>query len=161
MLTKKAFLNGIQLVVDQLTRIVVGFVLMPILLAALGPAIFGIWQVLQKACLQISMLDGRSAEVLKWVIASKQGESTIIDKQQAAASGLIILLFFLPLLLLAYSMLMVFVPSYLDLEVAVISQSRFVIFLLAMAALITASAMLFEAVIRGSNQAYKLSLIHI
>ena len=156
MLTKKAFLNGIQLVVDQLTRIVVGFLLMPILLAELGPAVFGIWQVLQKASLQISMLDGRSAEVLKWVIASKQGESTITNKQQAVASGLIILLLFVPLLLMAYGILMAVVPSYLDLEAAVIYQSRFVIALLAIAAIITASAMLFEAVIRGSNQAYKL-----
>ena len=156
MLTKTAFLNAVQLIVDQLARIVVGFLLVPILVTELGPAIFGLWQVLQKASLQISMLDGRSPEVLKWIIASKQGEIGVERKQQSVASALIVLLFFLPVLMLAYGLFIAFLPGYLNLQGETIYQARLVVALLALAAVITAGAMLFEAVIRGSNKAFKL-----
>lgn len=155
-LSRTALKNAVQLVVDQLARVIVGFLLTPILVSQLGAAGFGVWQVLQKASMQLAMLDGRSPEVLKWVIASKQGDVDIVAKQRAFTSGALVLSCFVPLLIFAYGLLVLFLPAYSGLVQDGLIDARIAIVLLAIAALLMSIAMLFEASIRGSNIAYKL-----
>jgi O-antigen/teichoic acid export membrane protein len=155
-LSRTALKNAVQLVVDQLARVIVGFLLTPIIVSQLGAAGFGVWQVLQKASMQLAMLDGRSPEVLKWVIASKQGDVDIAAKQRAFTSAVLVLACFMPLLIFAYGLLVLFFPAYSGLVQGGLIDARIAIVLLAISALLMSIAMLFEASIRGSNIAYKL-----
>ena len=97
MLTHRALLNGLSGIVDQGTRILVGFFLTPILVSYLGPSVFGVWQVIQKVSIQLTSLDGRSSEVLKWAIANLQRKDDDTAKKQALGAALICALIFFPL----------------------------------------------------------------
>lgn len=156
MLTKRALLNSLQMFVDQLARILVGFILTPILVSHLGSVLFGVWQVLQRASLQVAALDGRAPEVLKWVIASQQDHDDDAKKQRAVGSAVISFLAFLPLLLLVYVLLIVFLPQYLDLDAGQVWNARIAVAVLGLGAILLVAADLFEASIRGMNIAYKL-----
>lgn len=157
MLTKTALLNGIQLAVDQIARMLVGFILTPILVTQLGSVLFGVWQILQKSSLQVAALDGRSSEVLKWVIAGQQNNTDDEAKQRAVGSAVICFLLFIPILVLAYAILIIYLPYYLNLNVGQILDVRYAIIILCIGAVILVAADLFEATIRGMNLAYKLT----
>lgn len=49
----------------------VGFIVNPILLGALGPIMFGVWKSLQKYLDFASVADGRASQALKWIVASR------------------------------------------------------------------------------------------
>ncbi len=156
MLTKKALLNTCQLAVDQIARIAINFFLTPILVTHLGGAMFGIWQLIQKSSFQVAALDGRSSEVLKWVIASQQNNEDSVKKQRAIGSAIISLLFFSPLLLFSYFALIKLLPSFFHIAAELQLDVKITLAILALNALFMAIAAILEATIRGMNIAYKL-----
>lgn len=50
---------------------VAGLIVNPILLAAFGPVLFGVWKSLQKFLDFASIADGQAAQALKWVVATR------------------------------------------------------------------------------------------
>ncbi|MCV7212060.1 hypothetical protein [Mycolicibacterium canariasense] len=50
---------------------VVGLVVNPLLLGALGPVMFGIWKSLQRYLDFATVADGRASQALKWIVASR------------------------------------------------------------------------------------------
>ena len=50
---------------------VIGFFINPLMLAALGPLVFGVWKSLQRYLDFATLADGRSAQALKWIVASR------------------------------------------------------------------------------------------
>lgn len=50
---------------------VAGFIVNPILLAAFGPVMFGVWKSLQKFLDFASVADGQASQALKWVVATR------------------------------------------------------------------------------------------
>lgn len=51
---------------------VVGFIVNPLLLGALGPVMFGIWKSLQRFLDFATVADGRASQALKWIVASRR-----------------------------------------------------------------------------------------
>jgi len=156
MLTKKALLNTCQLAVDQIARIAINFFLTPILVTHLGGAMFGIWQLIQKSSFQVAALDGRSSEVLKWVIASQQNNEDTAKKQRAIGSAIISLLLFSPLLIFSYFALIKLLPGFFHIATELQQDVKITLAILGLNALFMAIAAILEAIIRGMNIAYKL-----
>lgn len=52
---------------------VAGFIVNPILLAAFGPVMFGVWKSLQKFLDFASVADGQASQALKWIVATRTG----------------------------------------------------------------------------------------
>lgn len=50
---------------------VAGFIVNPILLAAFGPVMFGVWKSLQKFLEFASVADGQASQALKWIVATR------------------------------------------------------------------------------------------
>lgn len=48
-----------------------GFIVNPILLAAFGPVMFGVWKSLQKFLEFASVADGQASQALKWIVATR------------------------------------------------------------------------------------------
>jgi len=157
MLTKYAILNSTQLAIDQIARILVNFFLIPVLVSNLGSVGFALWQILQKTSFQLSTLDGRAPEVLKWVIASRQNENDIISKQRAVGSALVSFLIFTPIVVIVYAILILLLPIYIEMKQDDILELRFVVAILGFGAFLLAVAGMFEAAIKGMNIAYKLA----
>jgi O-antigen/teichoic acid export membrane protein len=156
MLTKRALLNVLAGVLDQTARVLVGFFVTPILVSQLGPAVFGIWQVIQKASTQLGAIDGRSPEVLKWHVANEQNSDDDISRQQAVGSAVLCFASFLPLLLIVGGLWIYFLPDYLGLAEGQVAGARLAAAVMLGNALLLTSAGIFEATIRGMNLAYKL-----
>lgn len=156
MLTHRALLNGLSGIVDQGTRILVGFFLTPILVSYLGPSVFGVWQVIQKVSIQLTALDGRSSEVLKWAIANLQSKDDDTAKKQALAAALICALIFFPLLSLAYVIWVLYLPDYLNFKHIDAFEIQVAAIMLFVNMMFMTIAAIIEAVVRGMNMAYKL-----
>jgi O-antigen/teichoic acid export membrane protein len=62
----------------------VGFVVNPLLLGALGPLMFGVWKSLQRYLDFATVADGRAAQALKWIVASR---TTLTDAERRRDVG--------------------------------------------------------------------------
>lgn len=74
---------------------VVGFVVNPILLGALGPVVFGVWKSLQRYLDFASVADGRASQALKWIVASRTNLSET-EKQRDVGAAIAVWLRWLP-----------------------------------------------------------------
>src|SRR5690242_20053132 len=63
---------------------VVGVLVNPLLLGALGPLMFGVWKSLQKYLDFATLADGRAAQALKWIVASR---TTLTDAERRRDVG--------------------------------------------------------------------------
>ena len=59
---------------------VVGFIVNPLLLGALGPLLFGVWKSLQRYLDFATVADGRASQALKWIVANRSSS----DRRRAA-----------------------------------------------------------------------------
>ncbi len=154
MLLKRAAFNSISAFLDQGARILVVIVLTPILLTALGPVLFGFWQVLQRAASVVIAFDGRSSELLKWQLA---GIQTAEDrqKQQVLSNAVWVWLCFIPVLLLLALLTFTYLPAIMALETADINMARNAGYIIVVNILLLGFIALLEAALRGMNLGYK------
>ena len=71
-LTRKAYLNVVASLLEFAARIVVSFVVIPLLVRGLGDFGYGVWQVLQRLIGYADPAGGHAAQTLKWTIANRQ-----------------------------------------------------------------------------------------
>lgn len=74
---------------------VVGFIINPLLLSALGPLTFGVWKSLQRFLDFATVADGRASQALKWIVAHRTA-LTDLDKQRDIGAAVIIWFRWLP-----------------------------------------------------------------
>ena len=113
-LTKKASLNALASVLDYGARLLVGFIVTPLLVTGLGDFFYGAWRVLRQLLGYISPATGRTTQALKWTLASQQASSNNEEKRRYIGSALAVWAFFLPLLTVLGGLLAWFAPSWLD-----------------------------------------------
>ena len=113
-LTKKASLNALAAALDVGSRLLVGFIITPLLVTGLGDFFFGVWRVLQQLVGYVSPVSGRTTQALKWTLASQQASSDYDKKRRYIGSALVVWAFFLPLLTVLGGLLAWFAPSWLD-----------------------------------------------
>jgi O-antigen/teichoic acid export membrane protein len=155
MLTRKAILNFLAAVVDQVARIGVQLVVIPIILLGLGESMFGYWQILARSVQQLLPLDGRSPEALKWKIANLQLDDAVEERQFQVTCALIIWLLHLPLLILACWLFFNYMPSLSDVSLQDLEMAKFAGWILIFNIVILGLTSLLEAAFRGMNIGYK------
>lgn len=112
-LTKKASLNALASGLDYAARLVVGFLITPLLVAGLGDFYYGTWQVLLRLVGSISPASGRATHALKWVLANQQSCSDFGQKRRHVGSALAVWSFFLPILVVLGGILTWFMPFWI------------------------------------------------
>lgn len=113
-LTRRASLNAVAAAIDYAARLLVGFVVNPILVAGLGSFGYGAWQVLGRLVGYISPAGGRPSQALKWSIANRQTSSDLEEKQRQVGSSLIVAAIFLPILVPLGAIVAWFAPTWLS-----------------------------------------------
>ena len=98
-LTKKAWLNSIAAGLDYTARFAVRFFVTPVVLAALGPTLFGIWEVVRKSTDYLSA-SGRASQALKWFVVDRQGSHDGVEKRQGVGGALSVTAMLAPLQIL-------------------------------------------------------------
>ena len=154
-LTQKASLNALAQALEYGSRLVVGFVINPLLVAGLGDYGYGAWQVLGRLIGYISPASGRATQVLKWTIANQQASTDYDAKRRQVGNALVVWLLFLPILSLLGAMLTWWTPTWLKAPPEAYGTIRWATALLVANLILLTLANVPEAVLKGENLAYR------
>lgn len=154
-LTQKAYLNALTSALEAGARLVVGFIINPILVNGLGAFGYGVWQVLGNLIGYISPASGRPTQALKWSIANKQASTDFQEKRLQVGSAVTVSMLFMPLLIIIGGVLGWFAPNWLD------TPDEYYFIVRIAAALLVANMMIISiadiprAILTGENLHYK------
>ena len=154
-LTKKAYLNILVAALDFASRLLVGFILTPLLVTGLGNYFYGAWRVLERLVGYISPASGRASQALKWTLASQQGSSDKEQKRRYVGSALAVWMFFLPILTVFGALLAWFAPSWMNTPEESFRTVRLTAGLLVAGLVMTSLVEIPRSVLEGENLGYK------
>ncbi len=154
-LTKKAYLNAFTVVLDFSAKLMVSFLITPLMVAGLGNYLFGLWQVLVRLIGYLTPTSGRPAFALKATLVNKQASTDYDQKRRYVGSSLIIWLLFLPLLVCLGGILTWFVPYWLHVPAPYVWTARAVSGLLVFTFIFGALSSIPQVILEGENLAYK------
>lgn len=154
-LTRKAYLNAIAAGVDYFARLVVGFVINPLLVNGLGDFFFGVWQVLSKTTSYLSAAGGRPTQALKWTIANQQASTDYEAKRRNVGSAIVAWAIFIPVLGIIGGLVAWFIPAFLDAAPEHVNTVRLAAAILVVNLLLINLTDVPRSVLRGENLGYK------
>jgi len=152
---KIALLNSIASFVQYAVKIIVQFLLVPILVTGLGEALYGAWLILIRSVGFISAADGRPTQALKWVIANEQLSDEHQLKRKAIGSALGVAFLMMPLMAFLGFTVAWFAPHLTGIGQEHDTIMRVVSAILVFNLMLTVLVMLPESVIHGMNMSYK------
>jgi O-antigen/teichoic acid export membrane protein len=154
-LSKKASLNMLASVLDYGARIVVGFLVNPLLVSRLGDLAFGVYQTLARLIGWATPAGGRPSQALKWTIARHQHSVRYDEKRLQVGSAVAVWFLFLPVLALAGGLLAWFSPLMLGLPDDMHLTVRAAAGLLVADLIATNLLSIPQSVVQGENLGYK------
>ncbi|MCE7984807.1 MAG: hypothetical protein DYG89_26850 [Caldilinea sp. CFX5] len=154
-LTRKAYLNALSSALDYGARLLLGFVLTPLLVAGMGDYVYGIWKVLSSLTGYLTAASGRPTQTLKFTLATLQGSDDFQEKRRQVGSAVLVWLLFCPLLLLLGALLVWLLPGWLHITPEYIWVTRVATALLVLQMTLLTLADLPHAVMEGENIGYK------
>lgn len=154
-LTKKASLNTLAAGLDYGARLVVGFIINPLLVAGLGDAAYGIWQVLGRLIGYISPASGRPTQTLKWTIAKHQSSEDFHEKRTYVGSTIAVALLFSPVLAILGGVVSWYAPEWLNVSTGFSSVVRIASGLLVANLIMITLVDIPRSVLEGENLGYK------
>jgi O-antigen/teichoic acid export membrane protein len=154
-LTKKAYLNALTVMLDYGATLIVGFVIMPIMVAGLGNYSFGMWQVLNRMVGYITPASGRPGFALKTTLANQQTSTDYEQKRRYVGSTLIIWLLFLPVLVVIGGIVSWFAPYWVNAPAVYVWIIRVVAGLLVLNMIVDTLASIPQVTLQGENLGYK------
>ncbi|PYP10585.1 MAG: hypothetical protein DMD59_05260 [Gemmatimonadetes bacterium] len=154
-LTRRASLNAVQALLDYGGKLLVGFVVTPLLVTGLGASLYGVWEILSRLIGYITAADARPTEALRLVIATRQGLNDPAGDRRAVGSALVVWLIFLPLVIAVGAALVWLAPLITKVDGAARPAVQLATALLVATFLLGALAAVPESVLRGMNLGYK------
>lgn len=154
-LTQKAYLNALAAMLDYGARLVIAFLLNPLLVTGLGDYLFGVWQITRRLAGYLSIGGGRPTQALKWTVAYQQSSTAYEKKRRDVGSAVAVWLLFLPLLAALGGVLVWFAPAWLGAPAEYSWIIRVAVALLVVDLLVTDLADVPQSVLRGENLGYQ------
>src|SRR5256886_10190722 len=97
-LTQGGSFNAIASLLDYAAKLVVGFVVTPIVVAGLGRSLFGTWEMLNRLVTYMSAADGRPTEAIRLMVANRQAVDDATTQRRYVGAALAVWLLFLPVI---------------------------------------------------------------
>ncbi len=154
-LTKKAYLNALTVLLDYVARLIVGFLITPLVVAGLGNYFYGMWQVLNRLVGYITPASGRPGFALKATLANQQGSTDVEQKRRYVGSTLLIWLLFLPILIVIGGIVSWFVPYWVNAPASYFWIVRAVSVLLVANMIVDTLSSIPQVTLQGENLGYK------
>lgn len=154
-LTGRALLSTAAGVIDYVARVLVTFLLNPILVAGLGPYGFGLWQVMRQMIGYATPATGRPAQALRFTVANLQASEDFPEKRRQVGAAVAVSLGFLPLLVAVGAGMAVLAPGWLEAPPELVTTTRWVAALLVAHLAFTNFAEIPQQVLAGENLAYR------
>ncbi len=153
-LTKKASLNALTSGSEYVAKLVIGFLITPLMVAGFGDYFYGVWQVMNRLFSYISTTVGATSP-LEWTLAKDQASTDYDQKRSFVGSSLVIWGLFLPLIGIAGGIITWFAPAWLDTPSQYIWTVRSVAGLFIIAEVFNGPTFLPFAILRGQNLGYR------
>jgi O-antigen/teichoic acid export membrane protein len=153
-LTGKATLNAGAALLAYAVRAMLGLLVVPVLLGAMGRSLFGTWEMLVRLATYLSAADGRPAEALRLVVANRIGTGGPADVRRSIGSSIYVWLLFLPLSCAAGAVMIWLAPSVLRTPAELNLIIRVTTALLVLNFLVTTVMAIPQAVLQGANLGY-------
>lgn len=138
---------------------VVGVIVNPMLLGALGPVLFGVWKSLQRYLDFATVADGRASQALKWIVASRTSLSDA-EKQRDVGAAITVWFRWLPVAALVAAGVTAAMPVLIK---GIPDDARTVAFtaavILAANTLLAGLLAIPDSVLTGINQGYKSMIV--
>ena len=154
-LTKKASLNAIASALDYGARLVVGFLVQPIMVSGLGDYFYGVWQILLRMIGYITPAGGRPSQALKMTLANKHITASDDEKRRFVGSSLIVWVIFLPIMTILGGLITWFVPYWINSPSEYYWTIRMASAILVFNLIISNVASIPESALEGENLGYK------
>jgi O-antigen/teichoic acid export membrane protein len=154
-LSQKAFLNAAAAAVDYAARLLVGFLINPLLVGGLGTYGYGLWQILRQLTGYVTPAGGRATQALKWTVASHQSSHDYDEKRRFVGSAVIVWALFMPLFGVLGGVLTWFGPLWLDVPGSYLPSARLATGLLVAHLAIFSLVAVPRSVLTGENLGYK------
>jgi O-antigen/teichoic acid export membrane protein len=154
-LSVRASLNALAAALDYGARLVVGFLVNPLLVRGLGDYGYGTWQIMGRLVGYVGAASGRAPQALKWTIASRQSSADLEEKRRYVGSAIAVWFLFLPLLCSLGGLVGWFAPAWLDSPPDYARTIRLAVAVLVVDMLLTSLVALPRAVLEGENLGYK------
>jgi O-antigen/teichoic acid export membrane protein len=154
-LTRKASLNALASVLDYAARLLVSFMITPLMVSGLGDYAYGVWQILNRLVGYITPATGRATYGLKWALANLQGSTDYDQKRRYVGSTLVIWAWFSPLLITLGGVVTWFAPSWVRAPTEYVWVVRAVSGLLLANVIAGVPTSIPRAVLQGENLGYK------
>jgi O-antigen/teichoic acid export membrane protein len=154
-LTKKASLNAIASALDYGSRLIVGFLIQPIMVSGLGDYYYGVWQVLLRLIGYITPAGGRPAQALKMTLANQQMAASDSEKRRYVGSALVVWVLFLPIMTILGGLLSWFVPYWIKSPVEYYWIIRLTAAILMINLIVSNIATIPSSALEGENLGYK------
>jgi O-antigen/teichoic acid export membrane protein len=154
-LTKKAYLNAVAAALDYGARLLIGFLLTPLLVAGLGDYLFGVWKVLSSVTGYLTAASGRPTQTLKFTLANLQTSTDFTEKRRQVGSAVLVWLVFCPLLLTLGGLLIWLLPQWLSLPPDLVWITRLATGVLVLQMTLLSLVDIPQAIMEGENIGYK------
>ena len=154
-LTNKASLNAASALLDYGARVMVAFLLTPLLVSGLGGFYYGMWQIAMRSVGYLSPVSGRPNETLKWRLAHDQASADGDQKREYVGSAIIVALLFLPPMFILGAVLVWFVPIWFQAPESFVWPTRVAVGFLVLNLAVTGFVIIPQSVLYGENLAYK------
>ena len=154
-LTRRASLNAVQALLDYGGKLLVGFVVTPMLVAGLGSSLYGVWEMLSRLIGYMTAADARPTEALRLVVATRQSLNDPAGDRRAVGSALVVWLIFLPLVVVIGAVLFWLAPLITKVGPELRQVVSVTAGLLVLSFIVAALAAVPESVLRGMNLGYK------
>lgn len=154
-LTKKAYLNIVSGGLSYIVRLVVVFIITPLLVSGLGSFLFGMWQIINRTVSYITPAGGQPTEALQWMVANQQSSKDYMLKKQLFGSALLVWGFFLPIVIVIGAAISWFLPVWFDVPVEYVNITRITSLILVIGVAIRIFSELPQSILKGENLGYK------
>jgi O-antigen/teichoic acid export membrane protein len=154
-LSKKASLNAMASALDYGARLIVGFLVQPIMVSGLGDFYYGVWQVLLRLVGYITPASGRPTQALKMTLANRQTIADVNEKRQYVGSTLIVWAMFLPIMASLGGLLSWYSPYWIKSPAQYFTVIRLASAFLILNLILTNLVNIPESVLEGENLGYK------
>ncbi len=154
-LTRKAYLNAVASGLEYAARLLVGFLITPLLVASLGDYFYGLWQMLNRMAGYLSPASGRPTQALKFTLANQAASIDFEQKRRHVGSTLVVWTWFLPVIACLGAILAWFTPLWVKASSEAVPQVRIAMGVLVLNLSLTSLAAVPRSVMEGENLGYK------
>jgi O-antigen/teichoic acid export membrane protein len=140
---------------DYSAKIIVAFVITPLMVTSLGDFFYGAWQILMRVVGYMSPASGRPTQALKFILAKEQISTDYDRKRSYVGSTLAVLAIFSPLLIVLGIVLSWNIPYWIKAPEAYIWAIRITSSLLVLNLIAVTLVSIPQAVMEGENKNYK------